>query len=155
MENLDLAYRAELQAWTTGDPRRRDGVPAPTEPHEDAGAHDGLSIRDFDAYGMGWLSTETRTNVKQCLLLLGTRQDTPAAWLRAGEHWNGSCWRSPGGATSPARSPQLIEVATTNALLRHELQLTMHPHVLLRVGRAPMTPSSRRRRFVDMLEVSR
>jgi hypothetical protein len=45
----------------------------------------------------------------------------------------------------------VIEVARTNELLRQELQLRMYPHVLLRVGRAPATPATRRRRLVDVL----
>lgn len=91
----------------------------------------------------------------ECLLLLGTRQDTPAAWLRAGEALERVLLEitKRGYVASPIT--QLIEVATTNAQLRAELELTMHPHVLLRVGRAPPTPASRRRQFVDMLEVSR
>ena len=46
----------------------------------------------------------------------------------------------------------LIEVAATNAVLREDLELDMYPHVLLRVGRAPSTPASRRRRLGDMLD---
>ena len=36
-------------------------------------------------------------------------------------------------------------------VLRNELGLTWFPHVLLRVGRAPLTAASRRRRLVDVL----
>ena len=38
IENADPAYRAELRAWTSDDPRRADGVPAFAVPHVDAGA---------------------------------------------------------------------------------------------------------------------
>jgi hypothetical protein len=154
LENADPAYRAELRAWTSEDARRPDGVPAMAVPHVDAGAHDDLPIRDFDTRGMGWLPTETRSSMNQCLLLLGTAQDEPVAWLRAGEaleHVLLEITRY-GYAASPFT--QLIEVAVTNAQLRQELQLRMHPHVLLRVGRAPVTPATRRRRLVDMLEES-
>jgi hypothetical protein len=34
------------------------------------------------------------------------------------------------------------------------LQTAIHPHILIRVGRAPRTPSSRRRRLVDVLTES-
>ena len=46
---------------------------------------------------------------------------------------------------------QLIELPNTRAMLRRELRLAMQPHVLLRVGRAPLTPATRRRRLVDLL----
>jgi nitroreductase len=152
LENIDPAYRAELRAWTSDDPARLDGVPAVAVPHVDGSAHDDVSLRDFDTHGHGALPTETYSSAQQCLLLLGTVQDTPAAWLRAGEaleHMLLEITRR-GYVASPFTS--LIEVAATNAALRDELELTMHPHILLRVGHAPITPASRRRRLGDMLD---
>jgi hypothetical protein len=152
LENIDPAYRAEPRAWTSDDPRRLDGVPAMAVPHVDAGAHDDMPIRDFDTHGNGGLPTETYSSSQQCLLLLGTAQDTPAAWLRAGEaleHVLLEITRR-GYAASPFT--QLIEVAATNVALCEELELRMYPQALLRVGRAPNTPASRRRRLRDMLD---
>lgn len=151
-ENVDPAYRAELRAWTAGDPHRLDGVPA--MPRHNDGPPAALPTSDFDTHGLGWLPSDARSTSGQCLLLLGTRQDTPAAWLRAGEALERVLLEitRQGYAASPLT--QVIEVAETNALLRRELDLAMHPHVLLRVGRAPTTPASRRRRLVDMLEES-
>jgi hypothetical protein len=126
-------------------------VPAMAVPHVDAGANDDLPIRDFDSSGMGWLPVETRSSMDQCLLLLGTLDDEPAAWLRAGEAlervWLEITRR--GYTASPLT--QVIEVARTHELLPLELQLVMHPHVLLRVGRAPNTPASGRRPLQDVL----
>jgi len=155
VENVDVAYRAELRAWTSGDPHRLDGVPAMAVPRRGDGLPGELPTRDFDTEGLGWLPSEARSTSNQCLLLLGSRQDTPVAWLRAGEALERVLLEitRQGYAASPLT--QVIEVAATNALLRQELELTMHPHVLLRVGRAPTTPASRRRRLVDMLEESR
>lgn len=151
IENMDPAYRAELRAWTTDDPRRVDGVPASATPHVDAGAEDELPIRDFDTRGMGWLPTRTRSSMRQCLLLLGSAQDTPMAWLRAGEALERMLLEIArlGYAASPLT--QVIEVASTNEQLRNELRLSMHPHVLLRVGRAPAMLATRRRMLVDVL----
>ena len=84
-ENANPAYRAELRAWTTDDPMRRDGVPSLAVPHVDGGAGDDIPIRDFDTHGAGWLPVATHSTVNQCLLLLGTSADRPEAWLRAGE----------------------------------------------------------------------
>jgi nitroreductase len=150
-QNANPGYRAELRSWTTDDPRRRDGVPALAVPHVDAGAHDDVPIRDFDTHGMGWLPVETHSSMNQCLLLLGTLEDHPAAWLRAGEaleHVLLEVTRQ-GYAASPLT--QVIEMPRTRASLRRELGLDMNPHVLLRIGRAPKTPASRRRRLVDVL----
>lgn len=151
IENANPAYRAELRAWTSDDLRREDGVPAFAVPHVDAGAEDDVPIRDFDTRGMGWLPTRTRSSLNQCLLLLGALEDNRMAWLRAGEALERMLLEIArrGYAASPLT--QVIEVARTNELLRQELRLTMHPHVLLRVGHASATPATRRRRLVDVL----
>jgi hypothetical protein len=151
VELTDPAYRAELRAWTTTDPSRGDGVLVTTVPHADASAEDDLPIRVFDTSGRGWLPGETHSSMNQCLLLLGTLDDGPRAWLRAGEAlervWLELTRRS--YVASPLT--QVIEVARTHELLRLELQLDMHPHLLLRVGRAPDTPASSRRPLQDVL----
>lgn len=150
IENTDPAYRAELRAWTSDDPHRKDGVQAFAVPHVDAGAEDDLPIRDFDTRGTGWLPTRTRSSLNQCMLLLGALEDNPMARLRTGEALERVLLEIArrGYAASPLT--QMIEVACTNVLLRLELRLMMHPHVLLRVGRAPATPATRRRRLVDV-----
>jgi len=150
-QNANPAYRAELRAWTTDDPMRRDGVPSLAVPHVDAGAHDDVPIRDFDTRGVGWLPVETHSSVNQCLLLLGTLADRPEAWLRAGEaleHVLLEATRQ-GYAASPLT--QVVEIPATRDRLRTELRLEMHPHILMRVGRAPKTPASRRRRVEDVV----
>jgi hypothetical protein len=150
-ENANPAYRAELRAWTTDDPTRRDGVPSLAVPHVDAGADDDIPIRDFDTHGAGWLPVATRSSMNQCLLLLGTLADRPEAWLRTGEaleHVLLEVTRH-GYAASPLT--QVVEIPATRARLRSDLRLDMHPHILMRVGRAPKTPASRRRRLEDVI----
>jgi hypothetical protein len=154
VENLDPGYRAELRAWTTADPRRLDGVPAIAVPHVDAGAHDEVPIRDFDTHGQGALATQTHSSADQAMFLLGTTADTPTAWVRAGEALEHALLDITRRGYVASPFTQVVEVAATNAALREQLQLAMHPHLLLRVGRAPVTPASRRRRLVDMLQVA-
>ena len=151
-QNGDPAYRAELRAWTSDDPSRRDGVPAMAVPHVDAGSHDDIPIRDFDTRGMGWLPTATHSSMRQCLLLLGTDVDTPLAWLQAGEALEHMWLQATLHGYVASLLSQIIEVPRTRDLLRSELSLTMQPHILLRVGHAPVTPASRRRRLDDVLE---
>jgi hypothetical protein len=151
IQNTDPAYRAELRAWTTDDDNRTDGVPVQAVPHVDGSAHDEIPIRDFDGLGSGSLPAETHSSHRQCLLLLGSSGDGPADWLRAGEALERVLLEITrrGFAASPLT--QVVEVPSTRAALRNALGLTMYPHVLLRVGRAPLTPSTRRRRLVDVL----
>jgi hypothetical protein len=151
LQNGNPAYRAELRAWTSDDPQRRDGVPAMAVPHTDDDSGDDIPIRDFDTTGMGWLPTRTQSTMSQCLLLLGTASDDPASWLRAGEAleriWLYATLHN--YVASPLT--QVIEDPRTRQQLRSELSLAMYPHMLLRVGRAPMTLASRRRDLEDML----
>jgi len=152
IQNADPAYRAELRAWTTDDASRLDGVPASAVPLVDGTAQDDVPIRDFDTRGAGHLPAETRSSTRQCLLLLGTTGDGPDRWLRAGEALERVLLEITrrGYAASPLT--QIVEVPSTREALRSELRLGMYPHVLLRVGRAPATPSPRRRRLVDVLD---
>jgi nitroreductase len=151
IENLNPAYRAELRAWTSDDPARRDGVPNTVVPHVDAGSGDEVPIRDFDTHGAGALPTQTRSSKEQCLVLLCTQGDSPADWLRAGEALERVLLEITRHGYVASPLTQVTEVAATRAELRRELRLTGYPHVLLRIGRAPVTAASRRRRLVDVL----
>ncbi|MDT4912522.1 MAG: hypothetical protein QOC66_1650 [Pseudonocardiales bacterium] len=151
IENLNPAYRAELRAWTTDDPTRSDGVPAAAVPHVDAGAEDDVPIRDYDTRGTGGLPVHTHSSLDQCLVLICTTGDSPRDWLRAGEALERVLLEVTrhGFAASPLT--QVTEVPSARTQLRNELGLVGYPHVLLRIGRAPATPGSRRRRLVEVL----
>ena len=151
IENLNPAYRAELRAWTSSDPGRRDGVPAVAVPHVDGTSGDEVPIRDFDSHGQGFLPTNTHSSRNQCLVLLCTAGDAPIDWLRAGEALERVLLEVTrlGYAASPLT--QITEVPSARAQLRAELGLRAYPHVLLRIGRAAATPSSRRRRLVEVI----
>jgi nitroreductase family protein len=140
IQSADPAGQAELQAWTSDDPGRWDAVVpavhgrAPTfRPGQDARPDRG------------------RPSTAQCLLVLGTVGDDPVSWVRAGEALERMLLELTrlGYVASPMTS--VIEVEATNEQLRRELRLPMHPRMLLRVGRAPATPPTRRRRLVDVL----
>jgi hypothetical protein len=47
---------------------------------------------------------------------------------------------------------QVIEIGGLRDQLSEELQLGMRPHVVLRVGRAPLTAASMRRHLDEVLE---
>jgi hypothetical protein len=147
----DAAYRAELRAWTTDDPKRLDGVPARAVPHVDSGSGDEIPIRDFDSSGAGRLPTDTRSTRNQCLLLLGTDGDDTRSWFRAGEALERVQLEIVRGKFAVSPLTQVVEVASARAALRSQLRLTMNPHVLLRVGHAPATAGTSRRHLADIL----
>lgn len=99
----------------------------------------------------GGLNEDVRWSANQCLLLLGSATDEPRDWLSTGQALE-RVWLEvtrAGFALSPL--VQVVEVTSTRALLRSELGLTMHPQVLLTVGRAPATQVSRRRKLVEVI----
>lgn len=151
MEYSNPAYRAEVRAWTTDDPARRDGVPALAVPHVGGESGDEIPIRDFDSRGTGWLPTETASTRTQCLLLLGSVADDPQSWLRAGEALERILLEIVAAGFTASPLTQVVEIATTRAQLRQQLALSTYPHVLLRVGRAAPTPGTPRRAVADVL----
>ncbi len=151
LQNADPAYRAELRAWTTDDPSRRDGVPALAVPHVAGGSGDEIPIRDFDSRGTGWLPTKTRSSRKQCMVLLATEADDAASWLRAGEALERVLLEIARHGFTAGPLTQVVEVASARAALRRELSLTTYPLVLLRIGRAAVTPGTSRRDIADVL----
>jgi nitroreductase len=152
LEIADPAYRAELRAWTTTDPSRRDGVRALVVPHVDGTAGDEVPIRDFDSQGEGALPAKTQSGREQCLLVLGTNTDQPAAWLRGGEALERIWLEATRAGYVASLFSQPVELAAVRAQLRTELRLTMHPLMVIRVGRAPVTSASRRRHVADVLD---
>jgi nitroreductase len=150
-QNASSGYRAELRAWTTDDPSRRDGVPAGTVPHVDGHAGDDLPIRDFDSRGTGWLPSRTGSSMHQCLLLLTTPEDSPLGWLRAGEALERIWLTAAERGYAMSLLTQVVEVPRTRQQLRAELGLAGHPLILLRIGTAPKTPTSLRRPLSELL----
>ncbi|HEU5269697.1 MAG TPA: nitroreductase family protein [Jatrophihabitans sp.] len=151
IEDADPAYRAELRAWTTDEPDRADGVPAAAVPRSGTQSYDDIPIRDFDTRGTGGLPAATHSSIDQCLLLLWTPGDNPLAWLQAGEGLQRALLELTRQGYVASIMSQVAEVPAVRAMLRRELDLTGEPHLLLRVGRAPMTPATRRRRLVEVL----
>ncbi len=151
IQNADPAYRAELRAWTTDSPERKDGVPAEVVPRTGPVSYDDIPIRDFDTSGHGGLPAGTNSSLEQCLLVLSSVSDNALAWLRAGEGLQRALLELTREGYVAGILSQVAEVPAVRAQLRAELRMTDYPHMLLRVGRAPMTPPTRRRRLVDVL----
>jgi hypothetical protein len=152
LQLTDAAYRAELRNWTSNDPARLDGVRAAVVPHVDGTSGDEVPIRDFDTQGAGWLPPGTQSTTKQCLLVLGTDTDSPLAWVRAGEALERVWLEITKAGFVASLFTQVIEIGAIRVHLRDQLRLGMQAHVVLRVGRAPVTAASMRRHVDDMLD---
>ncbi|MEO6503369.1 MAG: nitroreductase family protein [Jatrophihabitantaceae bacterium] len=154
IEDADPRYRAELRAWVTGDSRRTDGVSFATVPGGPDPTGGRVRIRDFGAQEGAGLPGHTRPGPDPCLLVLGSDGDDPLSWLRAGQALERIWLEVTRAGYAMSLFTQVVEVPVTRHLLRSELGLSMQPHVLLRVGRAPATPATRRRKLVEVLRQS-
>jgi nitroreductase len=151
LQNGDPAYRAELRAWTTDDPTRPDGVPALAVPRVTGQSQDDLPLRDFDTRGTGSLPPETRSQLGQSLFTVATVNDDQLAWLQAGEALERLWLEITRSGYVASLFTQVIEVPYIRQQLRIELGLAGYPHVLVRVGKAALTPASMRRRLQDVV----
>jgi len=145
IQNSDPQYRAELEAWTTTDLHRTDGVPVYAIPHTDARSEPEALARNFDVAGKGWLPRLRQSAVNQCLMVLGTAESTRIAWLRAGEALQRILLEATRFDFVASLASQVVEVPSTRDRLRKELGLEMSPLLLMRIGRAAPTPASKRR----------
>jgi hypothetical protein len=145
IQNIDPGYQAELQAWTTTDLRRTDGVPVSAIPHTDSRFETEGLIRDFDVAGKGWLPRLRQSSLNHCLMVLGTTKSTRSAWLRAGEALQRILLEATRLDFVVSLASQVAEVPSTRDRLRQELNLEFHPLLLMRIGRAVPTPASKRR----------
>jgi hypothetical protein len=145
IQNTDPRYQAELQAWTTTDLRRADGVPVSAIPQTDSRFESEGLIRDFDVAGRGWLPRLRQSSLNHCLMVLGTTRSTRSAWLRAGEALQRILLEATRLDFVVSLASQVAEVPSTRDRLRKELGLDFYPLLLMRIGRAAPTPASKRR----------
>jgi hypothetical protein len=145
IQNDDPRYRAELEAWTTTDLHRTDGVPVYAIPHTDARSEPEALVRNFDVAGKGWLPRLKQSSLNHCLMVLGTTESTRLAWLRAGEALQRILLEATRLDCVVSLASQVAEVPSTRDRLRKELDLGVHPLLLMRIGRAAPTPASKRR----------
>lgn len=146
VESLNPARRAELRAWTADSRSWRHGVPERTGPRVDVVGRHAVSMH-------GLHSRDNRVrhpSRNQTVAALCTNGDSAAEWLRAGEALERVLLEITRQGYSADTLTQVIELPSTRSQLRRELRLVGYPHLLLRIGRSPMGPSSRRRRLADV-----
>lgn len=150
-ENDNPAYLAELREWTTNIANRRDGLTTRSYPmsSNDRGE---VPIRDFGVKVGGQMAPISESDRNQCLLILGTVEDSPYAWLRAGEATERLWLEATRLDYVASLITQVIEVKRTRKQLRSELGLACYPHLVLRVGQAAPNVATNRRELSDLLE---
>ena len=145
IQSADPGYRAELEAWTTTDLHRTDGVPVYAIPHTDERSEPEALARNFDVAGKGWMPRLRQSSLNHCLMVLGTAKSSRSAWLRGGEALQRILLEATRLDYVVSLASQVAEVPSTRDRLRKELDLEFHPLLLMRIGQAAPTPASKRR----------
>ena len=145
IQSADPGYRAELEAWTSTDLHRTDGVPVYAIPHTDERSEPEALVRNFDVAGKGWLPRLQQSSLNHCLMVLGTAKSSRSAWLRGGEALQRILLEATRLDYVVSLASQVAEVPSTRDRLRKELDLEFHPLLLMRIGQAAPTPASKRR----------
>jgi nitroreductase len=157
IQAADPRYLAELEAWTTTDLHRTDGVPLYAIPRGDAGSESDVPSRKFDVAGRGWLPTVKQSSLNHCLMVLETAEPARTVesnrwtWLRAGEALQRILLEATRFDFVVGIASQVAEVPSTRDRLRKELDLEFQPLLLMRIGRAAPTPASKRRDLTTII----
>jgi hypothetical protein len=136
--DADPAYTAELRAWRTVDPRRRDGLPCGARP---VGP---------DTSGSTWLPAARDWELSSCLVL-STPADAPREWLRAGQALQRILLTATTLGTAVHVMSLPIEVPAARQWVGHAAGGCGYAHLVVRVGVAKPAPASARRRLVEVL----
>ncbi len=144
LQERDVAIVAEAERWTDHD--QNDGVPSAHVPW-----HHRLPSSHRSRFPTGCLDDGDDELVGgDGVILLHDVEDSPAAWLRAGEGLSALWLRAHSEGLSVVPVSQVVEVPETMASLRHDvLGGSAVPLLLVRVGwqaisRSNLSPTPRR-----------
>lgn len=143
----DKRYRRELAAWVHSNrSHSHDGMPGRVH-----GMGDLMSllapfvIRAFDLGKSTAARDEDLADHAPSLLVLGTPEDEPRDWLRAGQALQHVLLRATAGGLSASFFDQPVEVETLRPRLGKLINRTGFPQLVLRLGYGPaVAPTPRR-----------
>jgi len=148
-EAADDRYAAELVRWTgtEGDV----GIPAEAiAGHWSADRVSQVPLRDFNGHA-SHPSIEGRGESpppdveRDLLVMFGTPEDDPRAWLAAGRALGWALVRATADGVSAQPLGPAIDLPQARGRLRHELGLVGHPQFVVRMGFGTGRPRTRRR----------
>jgi len=146
----DPAFRAELAAWSTTSPDRRDGVPAGAggslpEPQ------DGWVLRDFTG-GTGPARVPGKDFEDNPLIaVLTSHLSGPTAEVQVGQALQRVLLTATASGLATSFLSQIVEVSQTREELRRLIGGTRPPQAVLRIGRGWPVVATPRREVQDLL----
>jgi hypothetical protein len=142
------AYRAELAAWTAGDGRRDDGVPASAFGRWSL--MEILPLRDF-AVGRPVVRRVARFEAEPTIAVLSGFGDEAADWVRAGMALELVLLEATASGLATSLMTQPLDIPELRDLLTGRAPLGV-PHAILRLGFGPPGAPTPRRAVQDVIE---
>ncbi|MFE2009844.1 Acg family FMN-binding oxidoreductase [Streptomyces sp. NPDC059491] len=152
-ESADASVRAEIARWIrTGaadEGAATEGIPSyALGPRQ----YDVTSpVRDFDAARRVGDRSSARFEKRPQIALLGTAEDTPADWLRAGQAMERVLLRATLDGLATSLMSQLLEWPELRSDARDPLSATGFLHMVLRLGYGPGGRATPRRPVSEVL----
>jgi nitroreductase len=148
-DEVEATRLAERQAWVGGE-REHEGIPsAALGPR----SHDRRApVRDLSARKEDRLRPKARFESHPMLLVLSTRRDHPADWVRAGSALQRVLLEATVRGLSTSFLNQALEHADLRWLVRDPLHGTGHPQMMLRLGYGGEVPATPRRPLHDFAD---
>ncbi|WP_406863909.1 nitroreductase family protein [Streptomyces sp. HUAS MG47] len=153
LEAADEAVRAEIAAWirtgAEGEGPQTEGIPAyALGPRQ----YDVTSpIRDFDTPRRDAGRGAARFEERPQLALLGTAEDAPADWLRAGQAMQRVLLQATLDGLSTSLMSQPLEWPELRSQARDPGSPTGHVHMVFRLGYGPRGQATPRRPVSEVL----
>lgn len=149
----DAHFRQELASWI--HPNRsntRDGMPGSTFGIGDLASFFGpLAVRTFDR-GDGQAATDHQLATgSPGLAVLGTRDDSPQAWLAAGQALQRVLLRATADGISTSYLNQPVEIPELRSELASLMEHRGFPQIILRLGYGVDVRPTPRRRMEDVV----
>ena len=141
----DPGYDRDLARWTDGNPRRYDGIPPSS--FGTASVSGSPPMRDFAHANPRISVARQRYPADPCVAILSTEQDTPTAWLNAGQ----ALQRVLLLATIRGLSASFLNQPLETADIRRELFAFGHPQMILRLGYGQSDVATPRRPLADLM----
>ncbi|NJC72341.1 nitroreductase [Planosporangium thailandense] len=146
------AHRAEIARWVGGERRDATGIPASAVPERPPQTQ--VPTRYFGPPGT--LAIDERHDVAAVYGILHGDNDTPRAWLRAGEALSAGWLTATAQGLAMLPISAVVEVLPVRMALRRMLSGLGYPYLAIRIGYpdpdAPAPPATPRLAVDDILE---
>ena len=151
VQGADASFRRELAAWIhPSRTRSRDGMPGYALEMGELASYVGpLVVRTFDWGDRRAAHDRQLAEGSPVMAVLGTKRDTPGAWLHAGEALDRVLLRAAAGDVSASFLNQPVEVSGLRPRVGDLLEEDGWPQVVLRLGYGPEVDEPTPRRPVE------